>query len=92
MRIPLRVAAQADAFLQVVEREQVVLPRLIDDAQHDVALEQAHQVGAEPGLLVGVARFDHALQMLAELLRVELVELDVAAVHLEVEEGEHVGG
>ena len=40
-RIALAVAAQADAFLQVVEAVEVVLPLRVDDLQHDVALDAA---------------------------------------------------
>ncbi len=47
-RVALAVAAQADALLEVVEGEQVVLPGVVDDAQQDVALEEAHQL-ASPG-------------------------------------------
>ena len=39
----------------------------------------------------GVARLDHALQVIAQLLVVEVLELDVAAVHLDVEVRQHVG-
>src|SRR5260370_15620275 len=46
-RIFLAVAAQADAFLEVVEGEQVVFPLGIDDVENDAALEPAHQLGTE---------------------------------------------
>src|SRR5262245_2499970 len=42
-RIALPVAAEADAFLQVVEAVKVILPVLIDDLQHNVALDATHQ-------------------------------------------------
>ncbi len=37
-RVALAVGAQADAVLQVVHRQQVVLPRRVDDLQQDVPL------------------------------------------------------
>src|SRR3954471_579936 len=37
--IALAVAAQADAFLQVIQAIEVVLPLRVDDLQHDVALD-----------------------------------------------------
>ena len=48
-RIALAVAAQADAFLQVVEAVEVVLPLRVDDLQHDVALDapQDRRIEAE---------------------------------------------
>ncbi len=43
--ILLGVAAQADAFLEVVHGEQVVLPQAVEDGEHDDALVVAHAVG-----------------------------------------------
>ena len=43
-RILLRIAAQADAFLQVIHGEQVVFPEAVDHAEHDHALVIAHLV------------------------------------------------
>ena len=54
-RILLRIAAQADALLEVVHREQVVLPQAVDDAEHHHALVIAHGCGAEDFLLGLVA-------------------------------------
>src|SRR6185436_5604097 len=39
-RVALAVPAQADAFLQVVDRQQVILPLPVDDDHHLVALER----------------------------------------------------
>ena len=50
-RIFLSVAAQADAFLQVVEREEVVFPLGVHDVEQDVALEPAQRLRAEETLL-----------------------------------------
>ena len=41
-RILLRIAAQADAFLQVIHGEQVIFPEAVDHAEHDHALVVAH--------------------------------------------------
>src|SRR5216683_6134410 len=43
-RIPLAVAAQADAFLEVVEAVEMVLPLGVDDLEHDVALDTLQDV------------------------------------------------
>ena len=41
-RILLRVAAEADAFLEVIHREEVVFPEAVEDGEHDDALVVAH--------------------------------------------------
>ena len=46
-RIFLRVAAEADAFLQVIEREKVIFPLGVDDVENDAAFEPAHEVVTE---------------------------------------------
>src|SRR5215831_18689111 len=45
--IALAVAAQADAFLQVIEGVEMILPLLIDDLQHDVALDALQDLAAD---------------------------------------------
>ena len=42
-RIFLAVTDQADALLQVIQRQQVVLPLRVDDVEHDDALVGAHR-------------------------------------------------
>src|SRR5438128_9311970 len=54
-RVPLAVAPEADPLLQVVDGEEVVLPLRVDDHEHLVALERAHEVRAEFALAVRVA-------------------------------------
>src|SRR3989449_5779879 len=46
-RVALAVAPQPDAFLEVVDRQQVVLPLRVQDDQHLVSLERLQEVGAE---------------------------------------------
>ncbi len=43
--ILLGVAAEADAFLEVVHGEEVILPEAVEDGEHDDALVVAHLVG-----------------------------------------------
>src|SRR5580692_10998261 len=57
-RIFLAVAAEADAFFQVVEGEKVVLPLGIDDVENDAAFEPADKVGAELLFFFLIARRD----------------------------------
>ena len=57
-RIALPVSAKADAFLQVIERIEVILPLRIHDLQHDVALDAAQQLGTNQLFLLLVARLD----------------------------------
>src|SRR5262249_21929622 len=56
-RVPLTVPAQADAFLQVVDREEVVFPLLVDDLEHHELLVGPHHLGAEE-LLLGLVLVD----------------------------------
>ena len=88
-RIFLAVAAQADAFLQVVHRQQVVFPLVVDDVEHDHALGVAHDIGPDQLFLFVVALgeliedgvFDLGAVQAGQFLRIDL--------HAEL--GEHVG-
>src|ERR1700685_3064149 len=55
-RVLLAVAAQADAFLQVVHRQQVVLPLVVDHVEHDHALGGAEQFRTDHFLFFVVFR------------------------------------
>src|SRR5450755_3967939 len=46
-RVPLRHGAQADALAQVIHLVQVLAPLTVQDGQHDLALEYAHDVGRQ---------------------------------------------
>ena len=67
-RIVLAVAAQPDAFLQVVHVAQVVFPLRIEHAQHDHALVVAHGVGADQLFLRVVTFFQLGEDGVAEFL------------------------
>src|SRR5438477_7030882 len=66
-RIVLGIAAQADAFLEVVHVQQVIFPLLVDNSEHDHALVVAHGIGAE-ALFFGVVA-------LAQLLKDGIAQL-----------------
>src|SRR5712664_3482034 len=84
-RVALAVAAQPDAFLQVVDRQQVVLPLRVDDDEHLVALERAHQLLAQLLLPLRVALLDGLAHELAEpLARDDLVVLRGRDLHVEL--------
>src|SRR5687768_10026049 len=51
-RILLAVAAQPDAFLQMVEAVEVILPLRIDDLQHDVAFDTAQDLDRDQRFLL----------------------------------------
>ncbi len=55
-RIFLAVAAKPDAFLQVVHRQQVVFPLVVDHVQHDDAFSLAEIVRPDHLLFLVVAR------------------------------------
>src|SRR6266566_1339460 len=74
-RVALPVPAKADAFLQVVERVEVVFPLRVDDLQHDVALHPPQQVGPDHLLFLFVARLDQRPRRVADFVRAHLVEL-----------------
>ena len=59
-RVLLGVAAEADAFLEVVHGEEVIFPEAVEDAEHDDALVVAHGGRAEDLLLDVVAGADAA--------------------------------
>src|SRR5882724_1110710 len=90
-RIALAVAAQADALLQVVEGQQVVLPGDVHGVEHDRPLEAADDLGLVPGLLVGVARLQRLVQPGAQLLQAHLLQVGRELLAAEVEIGEQLG-
>src|SRR5882724_6739634 len=90
-RIALAVAAQADALLQVVEGQQVVLPGDVHGVEHDRPLEAADDLGLVPGLLVGVARLQRLVQPGAQLLQAHLLQVARELLTAEVEIGEQLG-
>ena len=51
-RIALAIAAQADAFLEMIHRKKVILPVRIHDLQHDHAFVISHRSGADDGFLL----------------------------------------
>ena len=55
-RVPLAVTPQADALLEVVHLEEVVLPLGVDDLEEDHPLELPHPLGPEELFLVFVGR------------------------------------
>src|SRR5579871_5124598 len=67
-RVELAVAAQPDALLEVLHREQVLAPETVEGLEHDETLEVAHHRGPEEplALLVGPADplLDEVLQAL----------------------------
>src|SRR5919197_5712742 len=82
-RVALAVAAQADAFLQVVEAVEVVLPLLIDDLQHDVALDALQHLAANELFLLVVRRDDPFPQAIADFIRRQVVEVEAGRIDRE---------
>src|SRR4029434_1269862 len=74
--IALAVAAQADPFLQMVEAVKVILPLAVDDLQHDVPLDAAHELGAEELRLVLVTLDDAVPESVTTLTARQPIELD----------------
>ncbi len=73
----LGVAAKADALLEVVHGEEVILPETVEDGEHDDALVVAHGGSAEDLLLDVVAGAEFFEDGFAELVAVELSGVDL---------------
>src|SRR5262245_4068983 len=82
-RIALAVTAQADAFLEVVEAVEVILPLRIDDLQHDVALDALQHVASDQLLFLIVRFADLRPQRVADFVRRLIGEIEVAGVDTE---------
>src|SRR5438477_4742577 len=75
-RVALAVPAQPDAFLEVVDRQQMILPLRVDDDEHLVALQRAHELLAQLALARRVPLLHRFLNQLGEPLpRDDLVVL-----------------
>ena len=85
-RVLLGVAAEADAFLEVVHGEEVILPEAVEDGEHDDALVVAHLVGAEDLFLDVVAGAELLEDGLAELVTVERGDVDLSVFEASAEE------
>src|SRR5919197_6347249 len=82
-RVALAVAAQADSFFQVVEAVEVILPLLIDDLQHDVALDALQHLAANELFLLVVRRDDPFPQAIADFIRRQVVEVEAGRIDRE---------
>jgi len=67
-RIFLPIAAQTDAFLEVVHRQQVIFPLVVDDVEHDDALGVAHVLGTDQVLFFLVTRDEQIVDVRFDLL------------------------
>ena len=76
-RILLRVAAEADAFLEVVHGKEVVFPETVEDAEHDDALVITHLRCAEDLFFDVVAGAEILEDGLAQLVAVEIARVDL---------------
>src|SRR5262249_46981281 len=74
-RIALPVAAEADAFFEVIEAVEVILPLLIDDLQHDVALDALQDVAADQLFLLLVGVDNLRPELVADLVGGLIVEV-----------------
>ena len=84
-RVLLGVAAEADAFLEVVHREQVVFPQAVEDAEYDHALVVAHGWFADDDFFGGVVFLELLEEGLAELVAVHLRDVDAFGFEVEAE-------
>src|SRR4030095_4334598 len=75
-RIALAVAAQPDAFLEVVQAIEVILPLPVDDLQHDVAFDAPHELRADQLFLLVIVRDYLVPQDVADLSRPPVAEVE----------------
>ena len=87
-RVLLGVAAEADAFLEVVHGEEVVLPEAVEDGEHDDALVVAHGGRAEDLLLDVVAGAELLEDGFAELVAVEAAVASIFVLEVRAEDVE----
>src|ERR1700674_1093898 len=90
-RVALAVAAQADALLQVIEGEQVVLPGDVDGVQHDGALEGTDDLARVARLALRVALLERLAEGFAQPVDAEIFEVDAELVDRDVEERQELG-
>src|SRR3954449_11310313 len=86
-RLDLGEPAQVDALAQVVHVVEVLAPALVDDLEHQVALQRAHELLAELLLALVVERHgvldEQALELVAiDRRAVEVLRAEVHAIDL----------
>src|ERR1051325_7138112 len=84
-RIALAVAAQADAFLEVIDVEEVILPLLVDDLQEQILFVEAHVVCADRRFLLLVAFVDGVDDLCSHVIALHGVEIGARASQIEAE-------
>src|SRR6266705_6909713 len=85
-RILLTVTDQADALLQMIERQQVILPLRIDDVEHDDALVGAHRFLADLLFLVRVPDLQFLPERFIDFSGGRVPEVDRFSVAMRSEE------
>ena len=87
-RVVLAVAAQADALLEVIHAEEVVLPLLVDHAKHDHAFVMTHGLRADQLFFRVVTLLQLLKDGIAELLPVRGFGLHAFRNEIHAEVGE----
>src|SRR3954451_4302254 len=83
-RLDLGEPAQVDALAQVVHVVEVLAPALIDDLEHEIALERAHELLAELGLALVVERHRVLGEQPLELLAVDRRAVDLVRAEVDL--------
>src|SRR5713226_7577716 len=79
----LRIAAQADALFQVVQRQQMVFPLRIDHVENDAALQPAHQVRAKLLFFFLVALLDRFGRGVGKLVVAQRSRVGARTFHID---------
>ena len=78
-RIVLSVATKPDTFLEVIHRQKVIFPELVEHAQHDHAFVMAHRLRADDPFLRIVTVNKFVEDRVAEFLTIQRVWLSPSA-------------
>jgi len=84
-RVFLPVPAQADAFLQMVEREEMVFPLAVHHVQQDVALQPAQRLRAEERLFLFVTRANFFDEQIAHRFMIQRRKIHAHGFGIEAE-------
>ena len=84
-RILLAIAAQTDAFLEVVHAQQMVFPQAVEHAEHDHAFMQPHGGAAQDGFLHFVLFFQPVKDRFPQLVAVQRIDVDAFLLEIDAE-------
>ena len=85
------VAAKPDAFLQVIERQQMVFPLAVHHVQNDSALQPAHQIRRELLFFVLVFLCNRFGNRVRKLIVIQRSRISASGLRVSAELAVHFG-